>query len=88
VIDLRIAERSGDDFVLAFARMTLDHALVHRQTPAERDRIAEWQLDCVAEQRYQAVMAVIGDGWAVSQVAEKIGAKTTCAERLRARSAC
>src|ERR1700722_14463392 len=42
----------------------------------------------VAEQRYQAVMAVIGDGWSVSQVAEKIGTKTTCAERLRARSAC
>jgi len=40
VIDLRIAERSGDDFVLAFAGMTLDHALVHRQTAAERDRIA------------------------------------------------
>ena len=36
----------------------------------------------MAEQRYQAVMAVIGDGWSVSQVAEKIGAKTTCAERL------
>jgi transposase len=31
----------------------------------------------VAEQRYQAVMAVIGDGWSVSQVAEKIGAKAT-----------
>jgi transposase-like protein len=27
----------------------------------------------VAEQRYQAVMAVIGDGLSVSQVAEKIG---------------
>jgi hypothetical protein len=38
VIDLRIAERFGDDFVLAFARMTLGHALVHRPTAAERDR--------------------------------------------------
>jgi transposase-like protein len=27
----------------------------------------------VAEQRYQAVMAVIGDGVSVSQVAEKVG---------------
>ena len=27
----------------------------------------------VAEQRYQAVMAVIGDGLSVSQVAEKVG---------------
>jgi transposase len=27
----------------------------------------------VAEQRYQAVMAVIGDGLSVSRVAEKVG---------------
>jgi len=27
----------------------------------------------VAEQRYQAVLAVISDGWSVSQVAEKVG---------------
>jgi transposase len=27
----------------------------------------------VAEQRYQAVLAVIGDGLSVSQVAEKVG---------------
>jgi hypothetical protein len=35
---LRIAERSGDDFALALARLTLGGALVHRQTAAERDR--------------------------------------------------
>jgi hypothetical protein len=35
---LRIAERSGDDFALALARIPLGVALVHRQTPAERDR--------------------------------------------------
>jgi class 3 adenylate cyclase len=35
---LRIAERSGDDFVLALARMTLGVALVHRQTAAKGDR--------------------------------------------------
>ena len=35
---LRIAERSGDDMALAFARMTLGIALVHRHTDAERDR--------------------------------------------------
>ena len=35
---LRIAERSGDDLALAFARMTLGVALVHRPTAAERDR--------------------------------------------------
>ena len=35
---LQIAERSGDDLALAFARMTLGVALVHRQTAAERDR--------------------------------------------------
>jgi hypothetical protein len=35
---LRIAERSSDDLALALARMTLGHALVHRQTAPERDR--------------------------------------------------
>jgi len=35
---LRIAERSGDDIALAFARMTLGIALVHHHTAAERDR--------------------------------------------------
>lgn len=35
---LRIAERSGDNFALAFARMTLGVALVHRQTAEEHDR--------------------------------------------------
>jgi class 3 adenylate cyclase len=35
---LRIAERSGDDFALTVARMTLGVARVHRQTDAERDR--------------------------------------------------
>jgi hypothetical protein len=35
---LRIAERSGDDLALTVARMVLGHALVHRHTPAERDR--------------------------------------------------
>ena len=35
---LRIAERSGDDVAVAFARMTLGVALVHRHTAAERDR--------------------------------------------------
>jgi hypothetical protein len=32
------AERSGDDFALALARLTLGLALVHRETAAERDR--------------------------------------------------
>jgi class 3 adenylate cyclase len=35
---LRIAERSGDDLAVAFARATMGLALVHRQTDAERDR--------------------------------------------------
>ena len=35
---LRIAERSGDDFALAVARVTLGMALVNRQTAAEHDR--------------------------------------------------
>jgi hypothetical protein len=35
---LRIAERSGDDFALSIARMTLGVALMHRQTAPECDR--------------------------------------------------
>jgi hypothetical protein len=35
---LRIAERSGDDLAVAFARLTLGLALVHRQTAADHDR--------------------------------------------------
>ena len=35
---LQIAERSGDDFAVAIARMTLGIALVHRRAAAERDR--------------------------------------------------
>ena len=35
---LRITERSGDDFALTFARMTLGLALVHRRRLPERDR--------------------------------------------------
>jgi class 3 adenylate cyclase len=35
---LRIAERSGDDFALSNARLTLGLALVHRHTDAERER--------------------------------------------------
>jgi hypothetical protein len=35
---VQIAERSGDDFALTLARLTLGHALAHRPTDAERDR--------------------------------------------------
>jgi class 3 adenylate cyclase len=35
---LRIADRSGDDFAVAIAKMTLGLALVHCPTDAERDR--------------------------------------------------
>jgi hypothetical protein len=35
---LHIAERSGDDLAVVFARMTLGIALVHRDTAGERDR--------------------------------------------------
>jgi hypothetical protein len=35
---LRIADRSGDDFAVAIAQMTLGLALVHGPTDAERDR--------------------------------------------------
>ena len=39
---LRIAERSGDDMALVFARAILGLVLVHRHTDAERDR--GWEL--------------------------------------------
>ena len=35
---LQVAERSGDDLAVVFARMTLGVALVHRPTATERDR--------------------------------------------------
>jgi class 3 adenylate cyclase len=35
---LRIAQRSGDDLAVAFTRLTMGLALVHRQTAAELDR--------------------------------------------------
>jgi hypothetical protein len=35
---LHVAERSGDDFAFALARLALGVALVHRHTDAERDR--------------------------------------------------
>ena len=35
---VRIAERSGDDLAVAYARVTLGMALVHRHTDVERDR--------------------------------------------------
>jgi hypothetical protein len=35
---LRNAERSGDDLALAYARMALGHALVHRRTATECNR--------------------------------------------------
>ena len=35
---LETAERSGEDISLCFARMTLGLALVHRESPAERER--------------------------------------------------
>jgi class 3 adenylate cyclase len=38
---LRIAERASDDLALGLARFTLGIALVHRDSPAERDRAPE-----------------------------------------------
>jgi hypothetical protein len=41
----------------------------------------------VAEQRYQAVLAVISDGLSVSQVAEKVGVSRTDPEQGPLRAA-
>ena len=35
---MQIAERSSEDFALGFARLALGVALVHRDSPAERER--------------------------------------------------
>jgi transposase len=40
----------------------------------------------VTEQRYQAVMAVIGDGLSISQVAEKVGVSRQTLHAWLARS--
>jgi hypothetical protein len=42
----------------------------------------------VAEQRYQAVMAVIGDGLSISQVAEKVGVSRLEINRVPVGSSC
>jgi class 3 adenylate cyclase len=47
---LRIAERSGDDFALSNARVTLGVALVHRDTDAQLDR-------------GQTLLAAVSDVW-------------------------
>ena len=56
---LRIAERSSDDHALAYARITLGLALVHRETAAERDRgqklLAEVQQTVPASRRIQPI---------------------------------
>ena len=40
-VALRSTERSSDDLALAFSRFTLGVALVHRDSPAERERASE-----------------------------------------------
>ena len=68
---LRIAERSGDDLALAFARVTLGVALVHRPMDPERDRgqklLAEVS-DVFLRQRY---------------LSERLTARRTCTWRVR-----
>ena len=42
----------------------------------------------MAEQRYQAVMAVVGDGLSISQVAEKVGVSRLEINRVTVGSSC
>jgi hypothetical protein len=65
---LGIAERSGDDFALTSARMTLGVALVHRPTAAERDRgqtlLAEVSDVFLREGRNLAELPLVNVYWA------------------------
>ena len=53
---LRIAERSGDDYVLGLVRYTLGFALVHRDAAADRQRglelLAQVRDMCLHERFY------------------------------------
>ena len=60
---LQIAERSSEDLALAFARLTLGVALVHRDSPAERERglalLGQVRDMCLHGRFYQFLLAAV-----------------------------
>jgi adenylate cyclase len=60
---LRVAERSSEDLALGLARFTLGVALVHRDSPAERERglalLAQVRDMCLNGRFYLSMLAVI-----------------------------
>ena len=60
---LRIAERSSEDLALAFARFTLGVALMHRDSPAERERglalLGQVRDMCLHGRFYQYLLAAV-----------------------------
>ena len=67
---LQVAERSGDDLALSLARVTLGFALVHRGSPAERERglavLGQVRDMCLNGGFYLFVLPVI-DVWAARE---------------------
>ena len=60
---LRIAERSSEDLALAFSRFTLGVALMHRDSPAERERglalLGQVRDMCLHGRFYQYLLAAV-----------------------------
>ena len=85
------ARRSSDEMLDEILTMVRDMARTAntRITPNTPAMVSECgsSYGTVSKEFVSGIICAIVDE-AVSQVAEKIGAKTTCAERLRARSAC
>jgi hypothetical protein len=71
---LRIAERSSDDLALAFSRFTLGVALMHRDSPAERERALEVLgpvRDMCLQGRFSAHLFPVIETWAAREHARR-----------------
>ena len=82
---LRIAERSSDDRALGLARLTNGIALVHRDSPADRERglnvLAQVREMCLHDQYYPSDLPV-ADVWAARERARR-GDRDGALPRLR-----
>jgi hypothetical protein len=71
---LRIAERSSDDLALAYSRFTLGVALMHRDSPAERERAPEVMgpvRDMCLQGRFFAHLFPVIETWAARERARR-----------------
>ncbi|OBK23863.1 cyclase [Mycobacterium asiaticum] len=82
---LHIAERSSDDRAVGLARLTAGIALIHRDSPADRDRglklLAEVHEMCSHDQYYPSDLPV-ADVWAAWESAKR-GDREAALPRLR-----